>query len=70
VTVLEIDLPRKRIALSMKSRPELGSSSSRSGDRSQTNKGQAGNRTGSASPSQFGGDWFSQALDKNKGSKG
>jgi protein Tex len=66
VTVLEVDLPRKRIALSMKSRPELGSSSSRSSDRSQTNKGQPGNRTGSTNPSQFGGDWFSQALNKNK----
>jgi uncharacterized protein len=70
VTVLEVDLPRKRIALSMKSRPELGSSSSRSSDRGQTNKGQPSNRTGSANPSQFGGDWFSQALDKNKGGKG
>jgi uncharacterized protein len=69
VTVLEVDLPRKRIALSMKSRPELGSSPSRSSDRSQTNKGQPGNRTGSTNPSQFGGDWFSQALNKGKGSK-
>ena len=69
VTVLEVDLPRKRIALSMKSRPELGSTSARSGDRGQTNKGQPGNRTGSSKPEQFGGDWFSQALDKNKGGK-
>jgi uncharacterized protein len=66
VTVLEVDLPRKRIALSMKSRPELGSTSSRSNDRSQSNKGPSSNRTSSAKPSQFGGDWFSQALDKNK----
>jgi protein Tex len=69
VTVLEVDLPRKRIALSMKSRPELGSTSSRSNDRSQSNKGPSSNRTGSAKPSQFGGDWFSQALDKGKGEK-
>jgi protein Tex len=69
VTVLEVDLPRKRIALSMKSRPEIGSTSSRSNDRGQNNKGQSSNRTGSAKPSQFGGDWFSQALNKNKGGK-
>jgi protein Tex len=66
VTVLEVDLPRKRIALSMKSRPEIGSTSSRSNDRSQSNKGQPSTRTGSTNPSQFGGDWFNQALNKNK----
>ena len=64
VTVLEVDLPRKRIALSMKSRPEIGSASSRSSDRSQGGKGQSGDRTSSTKPSQFGGDWFSQALKK------
>jgi uncharacterized protein len=69
VTVLEIDLPRKRIALSMKSRPEIGSTSSRSNDRSQTSKGQSSNRGSSAESSQFGGDWFSQALNKNKGGR-
>lgn len=66
VTVLEVDLPRKRIALSMKSRPEIGSASSRSSDRSQGGKGQSGDRTSSTKPSQFGGDWFSQALKKGK----
>jgi protein Tex len=69
VTVLEVDLPRKRIALSMKSRPEIGSASSRSNDRSQTKKEQSSNRSSSTKPSQFGGDWFSQALNKNKGAK-
>jgi protein Tex len=68
VTVLEVDLPRKRIALSMKSRPEIGPAASRSSDRSQANKGQPSNRSSSTKPSQFGGDWFSQALNKNKGS--
>jgi protein Tex len=68
VTVLEVDLPRKRIALSMKSRPEIGSASPRSNDRNPANKGPAGDRNSSTSkPSQFGGDWFSQALNKNKG---
>jgi len=64
VTVLEVDLPRKRIALSMKSRPEIGSTSSRSNDRSQTNKGPSSNRAEPGKPSQLGGDWFSQALKK------
>ncbi|MFY9985700.1 MAG: Tex family protein [Chthoniobacterales bacterium] len=66
VTVVEVDLPRKRIALSMKSRPEIGSASSRSSDRSQGGKGQSGDRTSSTKPSQFGGDWFSQALRKGE----
>jgi protein Tex len=69
VTVLEVDLPRKRIALSMKSRPEIGPAASRSSDRTQGNKGQPSNRTSSTQPSQFGGDWFSQALNKNKGDR-
>jgi protein Tex len=64
VTVLEVDLPRKRIALSMKSRPEIGSGASKSNDRSQGSKGQSSNRNSSTKPSQFGGDWFSQALNK------
>jgi protein Tex len=66
VTVLEVDLPRKRIALSMKSRPEIGSASSGSrNDRNQPDKRQP-NRSGSTKPEQFGGDWFSQALNKKK----
>jgi uncharacterized protein len=66
VTVWEIDLPRKRIALSMKSRPEIGSASSGSrNDRNQSDKRQP-NRSGSTKPEQFGGDWFSQALNKKK----
>jgi uncharacterized protein len=65
VTVLEIDLPRKRIALSMKSRPEVGSGSSgsRKNDANQSDRRQSPNR-GSAKPEQFGGDWFSQAINK------
>jgi protein Tex len=67
VTVLEVDLPRKRIALSMKSRPEIGSASSGSrNDRNQSDKRQSPNRSGSTKPEQFGGDWFSQALNKKK----
>ena len=68
VTVLEVDLPRKRIALSMKSRPEIGpvSSGSRKNDPNQSDRRQSPNRTGSTKPEQLGGDWFSQALNKKR----
>ena len=64
VTVLEVDLPRKRIALSMKSRPEIGSGSSGSRKNEPADKRQSPNRNSSTKPSQLGGDWFSQALNK------
>ncbi|MEI6077773.1 MAG: Tex family protein [Verrucomicrobiota bacterium] len=69
VTVTEVDLPRKRIALSMKAAPVLG-------------PGPAGQRTSPGSPRPAGGgfsnrpsqpakppavDWFTAALNKNKG---
>jgi uncharacterized protein len=68
VTVTEIDLPRKRIALSMKAVPEIGASST-------------GQRTSPSAPRPAGGgfnranqpakpqavDWFTAALNKNKG---
>jgi uncharacterized protein len=68
VTVLEVDLPRKRIALSMKSRPEIGSASSgsRTNDRGQMSRGQSTTRTTTVKPAQFGGDWFNQALNKKQ----
>jgi len=68
VTVLEVDLPRKRIALSMKSRPEIGSASSgsRTNDRGQMSRGQSISRTSTVKPAQFGGDWFTQALNKKQ----
>jgi len=67
VTVLEVDLLRKRIALSMKSRPEIGSASgSRTNDRGQMSKGQSTTRTTTVKPAQFGGDWFTQALNKKQ----
>lgn len=67
VTVTEVDLPRKRIALSMKAAPQLGPSTS-------------GQRTSPAAPRSAGGgfnrpmqpakpaavDWFTEALNKNK----
>ncbi|HEV3211638.1 MAG TPA: Tex family protein [Chthoniobacterales bacterium] len=68
VTVLEVDLPRKRIALSMKSRPEIGSTSSgsRTDDRGKMSGGQSTTRTNTAKPTQLGGDWFTQALNKKR----
>lgn len=68
VTVTEVDLPRKRIALSMKAAPQIGPSTS-------------GTRTSPNAPRPAGGgfnrpsqpakpaavDWFTAALNKNKG---
>jgi protein Tex len=67
VTVTEVDLPRKRIALSMKAAPQIGPSTS-------------GTRTSPNAPRSAGGgfnrptqpqkpaaeDWFTAALNKNK----
>lgn len=69
VTVTEVDLPRKRIALSMKAAPVIGASTS-------------GTRTSPSAPRPAGGgfnrptqlakpqveDWFTAALNKNKNS--
>jgi uncharacterized protein len=68
VTVTEVDLPRKRIALSMKAAPQIGASTT-------------GTRTSPGAPRPAGGgfnrpaqptqpqavDWFTAALNKNKG---
>ena len=68
VTVTEVDLPRKRIALSMKAAPQIGPSTS-------------GTRTSPSAPRPAGGgfnrpmtsakpaavDWFTAAMNKNKG---
>ena len=66
MTVTEVDLPRKRIALSMKAAPQIGPSTS-------------GTRTSPNAPRPAGGggfnrpatpaqpvDWFTAALNKNK----
>ena len=66
VTVVEIDLPRKRIALSMKAAPEIG--------------GASGGRTSPAAPrtnrpppvaarpaQTLSGDWFTEAVNKGRG---
>jgi uncharacterized protein len=59
VTVIEVDLPRNRIALSMKTNPDYkGSSASGSSPRPARQPQQ--NRE----PQNSGNDWFSQALNK------
>ncbi len=63
VTVMEVDLKRNRIALSMKSKPDLdGQRRTAPGDRG---PGQSGNRNPrpAAAPSN---DWFSQAMQNAK----
>jgi uncharacterized protein len=72
VTVTEIDLPRKRIALSMRSRPEIGSkpsAGSAGGNTGPRSGGGTGSRPAVAPtrpPQTLGGDWFSAALNKKR----
>ncbi|MHC1766410.1 MAG: Tex family protein [Verrucomicrobiia bacterium] len=61
VTVIEVDLARKRIALSMRSNPEIGV-----GKGSQSDPRQAGPQKSAPPPAQ---DWFSEALQRAKKSK-
>jgi protein Tex len=64
VTVVEVDLPRKRIALSMKARPELNAASggkpAPGAPRSPAPRGPG--KEPSAKPV----DWFTEALQKGK----
>lgn len=80
VTVVEVDLERKRIALSMKSNPDFekrGPAGGGGGDRRQSSgNGGGGNRSFGSAPrggnggggNAFGGggDWFSAAVSKGK----
>ena len=61
VTVTEIDLPRKRIALSMKAAPQIGASTG-----GRTSPG-ASNRPPARSNQPAGNDWFTEALNRSKG---
>jgi uncharacterized protein len=62
VTVMEVDLPRNRIALSMKSKPDMESQRrSAPGDRNASNTNR--NPRPSAAPTN---DWFSQAMNQAK----
>jgi len=62
VTVLEVDLARKRVALSLKSKPEPGATR---GPRTGPGAPQPASRP-SAVPRMPTNDWFSAALDKKK----
>ena len=71
VTVTEVDLPRNRIALSMRSKPELGARSAAGATgRPVTGPGQLRSgpaaRPAPAAPVSLNGDWFSAALNKKK----
>ena len=66
VTVTEVDLPRKRIALSMKAAPELGASTSgtRTSPAAPRPGGVFNRPTQPAKPAPV--DWFTAALNKNQ----
>ena len=73
VTVVEVDLPRNRIALSMKSKPDFEKKERKPGGPPQQQGGgrqQFTDRTppkpGGGMGNPFGGDWFSQAQGKRK----
>jgi len=64
VTVVEVDLKRNRIALSMKAKPDLENRRSTPGERSApANRPPSRDSRGPAAPTN---DWFSQALEKGK----
>jgi uncharacterized protein len=70
VTVTEVDLPRNRIALSMRSKPELGPKSPLGGPGTARGPG-GGQRSNSAPPAPrvpppVNNDWFSAALNKKR----
>ena len=62
VTVIEVDLERKRIALSMKSKPDLENRRSAPADRNVA----ATTRRSSGNQPAPGNDWFSQAMQNAK----
>ncbi|MFT3992079.1 MAG: Tex family protein [Luteolibacter sp.] len=64
-TVVEVDLKRNRIALSMKSKPEMENRRSAPGDRS-SSPAQRPQRSGGNSSSAPSNDWFSQAMQNAK----
>lgn len=61
VTVVEVDLPRKRIALSMKAKPELGGTTG-----SKTSPGPQRSSRPSAPAQPKPVDWFTEALKKGQ----
>jgi uncharacterized protein len=75
VTVTEVDLARKRIALSMRSKPEIGPRSSLGGAATSPGRTGPGSRPGNGprpsapaprAPQSVNNDWFSAALNKKR----
>jgi Transcriptional accessory protein len=72
VTVIEVDLPRNRISLSMRSRPELrpagggGMSSSRTSPGPRNPSGPRPSGSAPRAPQSLNNDWFSAALNKKR----
>ncbi|HKB90429.1 MAG TPA: Tex family protein [Opitutaceae bacterium] len=68
VTVTEVDLARKRIALSMRSQPTLGPRSTSTGPASPgpRNNPSPAKPAAPRPPQSLNGDWFSAALNKKK----
>ncbi|MDB6095375.1 MAG: rpsA 1 [Verrucomicrobia bacterium] len=68
VTVTEIDLPRNRIALSMRSAPQLGPKAANSGGSPRPPGGPASRQPAPtpAVPASVNNDWFANALKKKK----
>ena len=70
VTVTEVDLARNRIALSMRSKPEIGPKTPRgSGSSAGSGRGQVPNiklAGGPRSSPSLNGDWFSAAMNKKR----
>jgi uncharacterized protein len=74
VTVTEVDLPRNRIALSMRSKPELGARSTAGASgrpvtgpgQLRSNPGQAARPTAPRAPQSLNDDWFTAAMNKKK----
>ena len=60
VTVVEVDMPRKRIALSMKAAPQIGPSA----PRPQGGGSPGGRPFKPQPPKQIGSDWFTEALNR------
>ena len=68
VIVTEIDLPRKRIALSMKAAPEIGASTGGRTSPGAPRPGPGGLNRPAVRPAQPAGvDWFTEALNRGKG---
>jgi uncharacterized protein len=69
VTVTEIDLPRKRIALSMRSKPEIGPKTVQggaSGPRGPNLRGAPVPPAAPRVPQSLNADWFTAAMNKKK----